>query len=86
MQGFRFDRPTPAELSKALSEIEAIVDSNDWRTEANFSACSQVGIGRMPRRASQLFVTDRENRRAGAVKLARLQSTAAEGRAVPRTG
>jgi hypothetical protein len=41
MQVFRFDHPTPAELSKALSEIEAIVDSDHWRMEAAFSARSQ---------------------------------------------
>jgi hypothetical protein len=41
MKVFRFDRPTSTELSKALSEIEAIVDSEDWRTEAVFSARSQ---------------------------------------------
>jgi hypothetical protein len=35
---FRFDRPTPTELSKAFSEIEAIVDSDHWRMEAAFSA------------------------------------------------
>ena len=41
MKVFRFDRPTSTELSKALSDIEAIVDSEDWRTEAAFSARSQ---------------------------------------------
>jgi hypothetical protein len=41
MKVFRFDRPTSTELSEALSEIEAIVDSEDWHTEAAFSARSQ---------------------------------------------
>jgi hypothetical protein len=41
MKVFRFDHPTSTELSKALSELDAIVDSEDWRNEAAFSARSQ---------------------------------------------
>jgi len=41
MRVFQFGPPTPSQLAKALSEIESIVDSNHWRTEAAFSACSQ---------------------------------------------
>jgi hypothetical protein len=41
MKVFRFNPPS-TELSKALSEIEVIVDSEEWRTEADFSARSQI--------------------------------------------
>jgi hypothetical protein len=41
MQVFRFEHPTSSQLAKALSEIERIVDSDHWRTEADFSARSQ---------------------------------------------
>jgi hypothetical protein len=41
MRVFRFERPTPSQFAKALSEIESIVDSEQWRTEAAHSGHSQ---------------------------------------------
>jgi hypothetical protein len=41
MRVFQFETPTSPQLAKALAEIESIVDSDHWRTEAAFSAGSQ---------------------------------------------
>jgi hypothetical protein len=41
MKVFRFESPTSSQLLKTMSEIEGIVDSEHWRTEAAFSSRSQ---------------------------------------------
>ena len=42
MEIFRFESPNADRLAAALSDMEEIVDSEEWRKEAAFSAASRV--------------------------------------------